>query len=118
MTRRVKLILAAATVVVAGSVMGGLAVAGGTIGGDGDEILAGATLERATEAALLATGGGTVTEAEIGDDGAAYEVEVRLSDGSQVEVALDEHFEVVGTQADDDGAGDDADEGNGESVDD
>ena len=39
--------------------------------------------------ALEHTGGGTVTESEIGDDGAAYSVEVRLADGSQVEVNLE-----------------------------
>ena len=36
-----------------------------------DAPLTGAALERATEAALAHTGGGTVTETEVGDDGAA-----------------------------------------------
>ncbi|MDA0353605.1 MAG: hypothetical protein O3A10_15570 [Chloroflexi bacterium] len=43
-----------------------------------------------------------MTATEVGDDGAAYEVEVRLADGSQVEVALDEHFVVTGSELDDD----------------
>ncbi len=43
-----------------------------------------------------------MTETEIGDDGAAYEVEVRLSDGSQVEVNLDADFVVTGSAPDDD----------------
>jgi hypothetical protein len=47
-----------------------------------------------------------VTETEVGDDGAAYSVEVRLEDGSQVEVNLDEGFNVIGQAADDDGAND------------
>jgi hypothetical protein len=36
-----------------------------------------------------------------------YEVEVTLPDGRQVDVRLDEKFNVVGSGADRDGAGDD-----------
>jgi hypothetical protein len=82
----------------------GMAVALG--GGDDDQPLTGTALEKATEAALAHTGGGTVVETEAGDDGAAYGVEVRLDDGSQVEVNLDANFNVIGQEADDDGAGD------------
>lgn len=49
---------------------------------------------------------GEVIETETGDDGAAYGVEVRKDDGSVVEVNLDESFEVIGTEADDDGSDD------------
>ncbi len=49
-------------------------------------------------------GGGTVTETELGDGGASYEVEIRLEDGNQVEVSLDQNFEVIGSASDDDGA--------------
>ena len=42
----------------------------------------------------------------MGDDGAAYSVEVRLDDGQQVEVNLDSDFNVIGSEPDDDGAGD------------
>ena len=80
----------------------GLAIANG---GDDDRPLAGSALEQATAAALEHTGGGTVIETEVGDDGAAYGVEVRLDDGSVVEVALDEGFGVIGEEADDDGSG-------------
>jgi hypothetical protein len=66
-----------------------------------DKPLTGRTLERATSAALEQTGGGTVTETELGDDGAAFGVEVRLSNGKQVEVNLDDSFEVVGQEVDD-----------------
>lgn len=83
----------------------GIAVATGAAGDD-DQPLTGTTLERATAAALAHTGGGTVTETEVGDDGAAYSVEVRLPDGKQVEVNLDSSFKVIGQEADDDGAGD------------
>ena len=76
-------------------------------GGDIDEPLSGTNLDRATQAALEHTGGGTVIETEVGDDGAAYGVEVRLDDGSVVEVQLDENFQVTGDEADDDGGAED-----------
>ena len=100
MTR--KLVLLALVVVVA-VVTAGIEIAAG---GDDEQPLTGSTLERATAAALAHTGGGTVTETEVGDDGAAYEVEVRLANGRQVEVSLDEGFEVVGQETDDDGPND------------
>ena len=68
---------------------------------DGDQPLAGSDRERAEAAALEFVGGGTVTEVEAGDDGAAYGVEIRADDGSQVEVQLDESFTVIGTESDD-----------------
>ena len=74
---------------------------------DDDEPLRGSTLDRAVAAALAETGGGTVTETESGDDGATYSVEVRLDNGDQVEVNLDENFKVIKQEADDDGPGDD-----------
>jgi hypothetical protein len=102
MTR--KLALGAAVLVVLAAAATGIAVAAGV--GDDEEPLTGSTLDRATAAALLHTGGGTVVETETGDDGAAYEVEVSLPNGRQVEVQLDENFNVFGREADDDGAGD------------
>ena len=59
-------------------------------------------LERAEQAALEETGGGSVTSTEVEDekDDNVYEVEVTLDDGSQVEVELDADFEVVGTEND------------------
>jgi len=89
-----------------------LAIMGGGTGiaiatsGDDDTPLRGSTLEQATAAALAAVGSGTVTETEVGDDGAAYSVEIRLDDGSQVEVGLDEDFNVIARTGDDDGPGD------------
>lgn len=85
---------------------GGASIAIARGAGDSDRPLTGSRLDRATAAALAATGGGTVTETEVGDDGAAYGVEIRLEDGSQVEVNLDENFNVIGQAADDDGRGD------------
>src|SRR3990170_634767 len=101
-----KLWIMVAVVLAVGVIGGGAGIAVATGGGDGDQPLTGAALEKASKAALEYTGGGTVTETEVGDDGAAYGVEVRLDDGSQVEVNLDENFNVIGQEAYDDGAGD------------
>jgi uncharacterized membrane protein YkoI len=104
-----KVLLVAAAVLAAVAVTAGIAVASGV--GDDDQPLTGASLERATAAALAETGGGTVLETEVGDDGAAYEVEVRLGDGRVVELQLDERYGVIGREADDDGPNeDDADD--------
>lgn len=93
--------------------IGGTALALAAIGGatgfaiasaDDDRPLTGDALERARAAALAHTGGGSVIETEVGDDGAAYGVEIRLEDGSVVEVALDRDFRVIGDETDDDGA--------------
>jgi uncharacterized membrane protein YkoI len=102
MRRRTRWIATAGLVAV---VAGGIAAAAAD--GDTDQELTGATRDRAVAAALAATGGGTVLETEIGDDGAAYGVEVRLDDGRQVEVNLDENFRVVGREADEDKPGED-----------
>jgi hypothetical protein len=77
---------------------------------DNDQPLTGSAFEKATEAALRYTGGGVVTDTEIGDDGAAYGVEVRLPDGRQVEINLDANFNVIGQEIDDDGPDDDDDD--------
>jgi hypothetical protein len=92
-------------VIGAGSGLGLAATNNGDGGPDGGP-LTGPTQQRAVDAALEATGGGTVTEAEFADDGGTYSVEVRLGNGSHVEVKLDEHFNVLGQGADDDGGAD------------
>jgi uncharacterized membrane protein YkoI len=89
---------------------GGTGVAIAT-GNRDDRPLTGSALEKATAAALQHTGGGTVIETEAGDDGAAYGVEIRREDGSVVEVSLDERFQVIGTEGDDDVAGEAEHEG-------
>ena len=57
--------------------------------------------------ALAAAGGGTVrgVERQDGDDPGVDEVEVRRTDGSEVDVLLDAHFGPVGRTADDDSTG-------------
>jgi hypothetical protein len=77
--------------------------------GDDDKPLRGQDYDRASAAAIEHVGGGTVIETEVGDDGAAYGVEIRLDDGSVVEVQLDQNFTVTGTEADDDSAGESED---------
>jgi hypothetical protein len=69
---------------------------------DDEQPIRGDARQRATEAALEHVGQGTVIETELGDDGAAYGVEIRRADGSVVEVELDENFKVTGTEKDDD----------------
>ena len=65
-----------------------------------DVAIGGSALDQASAAALEHTGGGEVTETEIGDEESYYEVEVTLDDGSQVDVQLDRDFAVVGSEAD------------------
>jgi hypothetical protein len=75
---------------------------------DGDEketAIGGDALARASEAALDHTGGGRVTGSEVGDEESYYEIEVTLDNGDQVDVQLDESFDVVGEE--NDGADDD-----------
>ena len=98
---------AAAAVVVAGAGTGIAVAAGGD--DDGSEVpVTGSALERASAAALEETGGGRVTGTEAGDEEGAYEVEVTLEDGRQVDVHLDERFRALTTQGDseDHGSGD------------
>jgi uncharacterized membrane protein YkoI len=102
---RTRLTLAAVLVVAV--LTAGIAIAAG--GGDDDQPLTGSTLARATAAALEHTGGGTVIETEAGDDGAAYGVEIRLAGGREVEVNLDEDFNVIGQENDDDTADEEED---------
>jgi uncharacterized membrane protein YkoI len=92
-----------AVVAIAALGAGGAAIAGATSGGDddgGDKAITGTALDRASAAALQATGGGKVTETEVGDEESYYEVEVTRPDGSQVDVQLDRGFDVVGQKAD------------------
>jgi hypothetical protein len=75
------------------------------VSGDDDQPLQGDARARAMAEALEHVGGGQVIETEVGDDGAAYGVEIQRPDGSVVEVSLDQNFQVIGTEGDDDSAG-------------
>ncbi|TFC01577.1 hypothetical protein E3O42_09315 [Cryobacterium adonitolivorans] len=81
---------------------------------DADGPLTGNALDQASAAALDAVGSGTVTDTETetgGTDPNAYEVEVTLADGTEVDVALDKSFAVLWVddeagRSDDDGTSD------------
>jgi hypothetical protein len=111
MEKRTKIAIgmAAGVVVVVAGGAGAAVAAGG--GDDGEEPITGDALDKASAAALEHTGGGRVTETEVGDEESLYAVEVTLDDGSQVDVQLDEDFDVVGDERDDagedEGPGDD-----------
>lgn len=105
MTRAWKTVLIVVGVLLTVGVAAGFGFA--TAGQDEDQ-LTGSRLERARSAALEAVGPGEVVDAEIADDdGAAFEVEVLLADGRQVEVLLDDAYAVIGSGSDDEGAGED-----------
>ena len=114
MNRRVKIVIGtAAAAAVAGIAAGGAALAADGTGADGsDAALSGTALERASEAALAETGGGVVVDSEAEEE-SAYEVEVNLDDGRQIEVHLDANFAVVDSsenaEGDDSGEPDDDD---------
>ena len=82
-----------------------------------DDDVQGSERDRVGAAAVKAAGGGTAVDVETSDDpGEAYEVEVRLDDGTEVDISLDEDLNVTSRDADDeadhevgDEAGDDAD---------
>lgn len=96
--RGVIVVVASAAVIVAAGA--GLAVG---LGGDDDAAdrpITGPTLARASAAALAHTGGGRVTGTEAGDEESAYEVEVTLPDGTEVDVQLDADLRVVGSETD------------------
>jgi uncharacterized membrane protein YkoI len=88
--------------------IGGVALAVAIIGGGGGAVVAmggddeneqpitGTDLEKASAEALKHTGEGRVTGTEVGDEESYYEVEVTLDNGNQVDVQLDENFNVVG----------------------
>lgn len=102
MKRRTKLFIAGAVTAAVIGTGAGIGIAIGSDDDDGTEVpITGPALERATNAALDHTGEGRVTGTEAGDEEGAYEVEVTLDDGSQVDVHLDGDFNVIGAEADD-----------------
>ena len=103
-----KMVLAGGTLV-----LGGFAITATMVGAEDDPAevedrvedaaegpdipITGADLERASAVALDFTGEGQVTATEIEDEESYYEVEVTLDNGQEVDVQLDEDFNVVGT---------------------
>ena len=82
-----------------GAVVLAATVAGGAIAfasNDGEGGVTGPQADRAVQAALEATGGGTANAVERdGESGGVWEVEVRKPDGAIVDVRLDENYNVV-----------------------
>jgi uncharacterized membrane protein YkoI len=104
MVNKTKVVLVSSVVAVGIVVGAGVAVAGGD---DGEEPITGDALDRASAVALEHTGGGEVTETEVGDEESYYEVEVTMDDGRQIDVQLDEAFNVVGDEVDTEAEDDD-----------
>src|SRR5262245_11379439 len=100
-----KRMLVVAGVAAAVLAVGGAGIAKAVSGSD-SETVKGPAAQKAARAAVQAAGGGQALEVEYqdGDASGVYEVEVRRTDGSHVEVHLNGQFESVGTQADDDAA--------------
>jgi len=70
---------------------------GGRRGGSKESGLTGETAERVQAAALEAVPGGTILRLEADAEG-AYEAHVRDADGNEIDVAVDESFEVTATE--------------------
>ncbi len=104
MKRRTRFVTTAAISVVGFGAAGTAVIAAGD---ETDTPIVGTDLQRASDAALAATGEGRVTDTEVGDEESYYEVEVTLDDGTEVDVQLDENFQVVGTETE--SASDDSD---------
>jgi hypothetical protein len=99
MRRRIVLGTAAGALAV-GVAGGGVAVATGATEDDGPSVT-GPQADRATAAALEATGGGTANAVERdGEDGATWEVEVTKPNGATVDVRLDARYDVVVVEGD------------------
>jgi uncharacterized membrane protein YkoI len=107
LNKKTKIAVAAGAAVLLAGGIAGTAVAGSGDDDATDRPIPAADLEQASEAALAETGGGEVTETEVNDEESKYEVEVTLDDGTQVDVQLDENFEVVGTKTEGAENGDD-----------
>lgn len=104
MTRNRLIAVVIAALVALGLVGGAIAVASN----DSEGGVTGPQADRAIEAALDATGGGTANAVERDDEnGATWEVEVTKPDGKTVDVRLDESYKVVVTEGDTESPDDD-----------
>ena len=94
-----RILLAGAAI--AGLALGGAAIAGATGGDDANEKpIRGDDLQHASRVALDHTGGGRVSDTEVGDEEGYYEVEVTRPDGSKVDVHLTRDFNVIDASPD------------------
>ena len=95
MKRRTTIISVAGAALVAAAAIDTAAAAGTMDDDESQQPITGDALAKASAAALAYTGGGKVTETEVGDEESYYEVEVTLDNGKQTDVQLDENFNVV-----------------------
>jgi hypothetical protein len=105
----IRIVSIVALVLAVAAVAAGFAIGAG--GRESEKPITGTALARASAAALDHLGGGRVTDTEAGDEEGAYEVEVTLADGRQVDVHLDSGFNVLGDVADEERAGDQDEDG-------
>jgi hypothetical protein len=104
---RRKTVLIVSGVVAAVIAAGGTGAALATGGDDGEGTLSGSKAEKARAAALKITSGGTVTAIERDNEkGATYEVEVKRTDGTTVDVRLDGNYQLVAVDGDSESASD------------
>lgn len=99
---RKRVIVGIVAVATAAGVTGGaVAIAGN----DAEGGVTGPQADRAVQAALVATGGGTANAVERdGEGGGVWEVEVRKPDGTVVDVRLDENYTLVVIDGDNEAA--------------
>ena len=95
MKRRIIIIAVAGVGVAAAAAVGSVVAADAMDDDANQQPITGDALTKASAAALAYTGEGRVTETEVGDEDSYYEVEVTLNDGHQIDVQLDEQFNVV-----------------------
>ncbi len=101
MTRKLKKLLISVAALAA-LALGGAALAGAS--NDASGAIPGDAKAKAEQAALAATHGGKVNQSELdNENGATYEVEVARTDGSQVDVRLDDAYKVVVIEPDGEG---------------
>jgi len=104
-SKKVVAVLGTATVFAVAGGVGAVAFASGDdTGDDGDVNVTGTEADRATDAALELTHGGTANSVERdSENGATWEVEVTRTDGDTVDVRLDENYGLVVIEGDDGG---------------
>ena len=102
MRKKMLVIAGVSALAIAGAA--GTAVAGSFGDDDGEGTVTGPEADRATAAALEATGGGHANAVERdGENGATWEVEVATPDGNTVDVRLDENYGLVVIEGDHEG---------------